>query len=223
MLRTLPLLAALGGCTFYISGGSGSGDAQGGSDAQVQPDALVVDAPDPDADAPVDAPVDAITPPLADAPIDSLVPPLDVIIPPFDAFVPPDVSVTTPLETLIVPCTGQIVVSQLTYSSALNYRVRASGQCEVDEIAGNPVLADAEYYGTIVPRNRESGVDVGIGLYDTTLGFDKTPSWGSYRTNHVYEITGPGFDVPVTARFHDKANNAYNDNSGSLTVEIFAQ
>ncbi len=221
MKRPLPLLVmALTGCTFYVSG-TGGGDAGGsGSDAIAPPDA---------ADGNDDAPEDAVNPPLGDAAIDSLIPPFDVNIPPLDALFPPDVVITppdaqptTPLETLTIPCTGQVVVSQLTYSSGQTYRVRASGLCRIDSFFGNDVFADAEYVVATFPRNREGGVDIGLGLYDTTLGFNKTPDWGSYKSNHVYEITGPGFNAPVTARFHDKANNAYGNNSGSLTLEIFA-
>ena len=47
--------------------------------------------------------------------------------------------------------------------------------------------------------------------------------WGNYTSTHVYEVTGPGYNVPVTARYHDNANNAYGNNTGSLTLEIFLQ
>jgi hypothetical protein len=228
VIRSALLVTVLTGCTFYVSGSGVSGDAAGsGSDA---------DLPPPDSQLTVDTPDDTISPPLGDAAIDSFlppfdvnIPPFDVNVPPFDAFVPPDIVITppdatntSPLETLTIPCTGQVVVSQLTYSSAQNYRVRASGLCKVDEFLGNDIFVDAEYVLATFPRNREGAVDVGLGLYDTTLGFDKAPDWGSYNASHVYEITGPGFDVPVTVRFHDKANNAYGNNSGSLTLEIFA-
>lgn len=205
-MRLLSLLAVLSGCTFYVAGGAG--DAGSDSDSIVEPDAQIIG---------VDAPDDS-QPPVVDAAVDGPAPPIDA---PIDA--PLDANNAAPLETLIVPCNGQIVVSQLTYSSTLTYRVRASGLCKVDEFFGNDVMADAEYYSTVVPRDRESGVDVGIGLYDTTLGYDKPPSWGSYNANHVYEVTGPGYDVPVTVRFHDKGNYAYGNNSGSLTIEIFLQ
>jgi hypothetical protein len=236
VMRALPLLVTvLTGCTFYVSGGSGDGG--GGSDAPLQPDAFL----GPDLTI-IDEAIDTVNPPLADAAIDSLFPPFDVNIPPFDAFVldviiPPfDVNIPLPdaavpdapptntlLETLMVPCNGQVVTSQLVYSSSLNYRVRASGQCEIDEFLGSPILADAEYQGTLVPRDKDNGVDTGIALYDTTLGSTKLPHWGNYTSTHVYEVTGPGYNVPVTARYHDKANNAYGDNSGALKLEIFLQ
>lgn len=230
MKRAVPLLVtALTGCTFYISGGSG--DAGGNGSDAAQPDTL-----QPDTSVVVDGADDAINPPLADAAIDSLIPPFDAFVPPDIVIVPPDIVIFPPdaatpdapvpptlLETLMVPCNGQVVVSQLTYSSSLTYRVRASGQCKVDEVFGSDILADAEYQGTIVPRDRDNGVDTGIALYDTTLGGNKEPHWGNYTQAHVYEVTGPGFNVPVTARYHDKANNAYGDNSGSLKLEIFLQ
>ncbi len=232
-MRMLPLVMALTGCTFYISGGAGDAGGSGsGTDSFVQPDAEIADAP-----------VDVVTPPLGDAPVDSLfppfdafnldglippldglIPPLDGLIPPLDAMPPPDApTTTTPIETMIIPCNGQVVVSQQTYSSSLNYRVRASGQCKVDDVFGGSILADAEYQGTIVPRDKDNGIDTGIALYDATLGPNKNPKWGNYTSTHVYEVTGPGYDVPVTARYHDNANNAYGNNTGSLTLEIFLQ
>jgi hypothetical protein len=214
-MRSLSLLVtALTGCTFYVSGGPGDANGSGsgsGDDAQESPDAQV-DA----------SPIDTLNPPLGDATIDSLFPPFDVLLPPDIVITPPDAGSTTPLETLSVPCTGQVVISQLTYLSGQNYRVRVSGLCRIDEFLGNDIYADAEYVVATIPRNRDGAVDIGLGLYDTTLGFDKTPDWGFYQASHVYEITGPGFDVPVQLRFHDKANNAYGNNTGSLTVEIFA-
>lgn len=216
VMRTLPLLVTtLTGCTFYISGGTGDAGGSGsGSDAPLSPDAALVS----------DGPVDTIAPPLADATVDSLFPPFDAFVPP-DIVIPPlpDAPTATLVETLIVPCNGQVVVSTMTYSSSLIYRVRASGQCKVDEFLGSDIMADAEYQGTVVPRDKDSGVDTGIALYDTTLGGNKEPHWGNYTATHVYEVTGPGFNVPVTARYHDKANNAYGDNSGSLTLQIFLQ
>ncbi len=224
-MRILPLVMALSGCTFYISGGSGDAGGSGsGTDSFVQPDAEIADAA-----------IDVVTPPLADAAVDSLfppfdafdldglIPPLDGLIPPFDVMPPPDAPTTTLIETMIIPCSGQVVVSQQTYSSSLNYRVRASGQCKVDDVLGGSILADAEYQGTIVPRDKDNGIDTGIALYDTTLGPNKNPKWGNYTSTHVYEVTGPGYNVPVTARYHDNANNAYGNNTGSLTLEIFLQ
>jgi len=245
VIRTLPLLVtALTGCTFYISGTAGdAGDSVAGPDSFVGPDAwLVVDAPDDT----VDAPVDTIAPPLADASVDSLFPPFDaftfdVIIPPFDSFVPPDIVIPpfdapvftdaavdagTPgwmvIETISVPCNGQVKVSQVL-ASGVTYRVRASGQCNVDQFLGIDVLADAEYQGTLIPRDKDNNIDTGIAINDTTLGSTKFPHWGNYTSTHSYEISGPGQGAPITLRYHDKANNAYGNNSGALTIEILAQ
>lgn len=210
----------LGGCTFYISGGTGDagGSGSGSDDAFLGPDTVATDAGS-----------DGALPPLGDAASDTSFPPGDSGFPldsgfPFDGGFPGDAGTPgsgTLLETLVVPCSGQVVVSQQIYSSSRTYRVRASGQCKVDEAFGNDILADAEYQGTIVRRDKDMGVDTGVALYDITLGSTKQPRWGNYTSTHVYEITGPGFDVPVTARYHDKANNAYGNNSGSIKLEIF--
>jgi hypothetical protein len=225
--RALPLLVTvLTGCTFYISGNTGDAGSSG-SDTSAPPDSE---------DTTIDASaIDTVSPPLGDASSDSLLPPfdgfinLDGLIPPLDGLIPtfdappmPDAgSTSTLIETIQVPCNGMVVTSVHTYASGTTYRVRASGQCKVDEFLGADILADAEYQGTTIPRDKDSGVDTGIALYDTTLGFDKQPHWGAYTATHVYEITGPGFDVPVTVRYHDKSSFAYGNNSGSLTIEIF--
>lgn len=233
-MRALPsLLAVLGGCTFYVSGHQDPGaDAQATFDAPLESD----------------APNDSVQPPLGDATIDTPFPPFDglvfdVVIPPFDAFVPPDIvippfDVFPPdaalpdaamdagsgwmvIETISVPCSGQVKVSQIL-TSGVTYRVRASGQCKVDELFGVAILADAEYQGTLLPRDTDNGVDTGIAINDITLGPNKFPTWGNYNSSHVYEISGPGQGAPITLRYHDKANNAYGDNSGALTIEILS-
>jgi hypothetical protein len=234
VLRSLPLLVtALTGCTFYISGGTGTGD--GGSDSPAQPDAfLVVDAPD------VDAPIDSSNPPVDTAP-DSFFPPLDaftfdVVIPPLDGLVPdiiiplpdaatPDASVPgwMVIETISVPCSGQVVASQTMLATGVTYRVRASGQCKVGSFLGADILADAEYQGTLLPRDKDNNIDTGIAINDTTLGSNKFPHWGNYTSTHRYEISGPGQGAPITLRYHDNATNAYGDNTGALTIEILAQ
>ncbi|MFN0251357.1 MAG: hypothetical protein ACKV2T_31065 [Kofleriaceae bacterium] len=232
------LVTMLTGCTFYVSSGSSPGDANGSADARVSPDAQLVDATE-----------DSASPPLGDATIDSLFPPFDVMIPPFDAFIPPDIVIPpfdtfvppdivipplpdgamdagTPgwnvIETISVPCSGQVMVSQ-TLGAGVPYRVRASGLCKIGEFFGSDILADAEFQGTVFPRDTDNGIDTGIAINDATLGSNKFPTWGNYTSTHVYEIGGPGQGAPITLRYHDNGNNAYGNNSGALTIQILAQ
>lgn len=242
------VVIGLTGCTFYISGqpGDASGSGSGSSpDAFMGPE-IIFDAPDPDAINPPlgDAAVDSLFPPFDAFSLDGLIPPFDafvppdIVIPPFDAFVPPDIIIPLPdapppmdagppgwhvIETISVPCNGTVVTSQTVLQNNVPYRVRASGQCKVDEFLGNPILADAEYQGTIVPRDRDNNIDTGIAINDTTLGFNKFPHWGNYTSTHTYQISGPGQGATITLRYHDNANNAYGNNTGALTIEILSQ
>lgn len=205
MKRVLPLVI-LAGCTFSIgiTGDGGTTDTGSGATSDSATD-------------------DGLVSPLGDATPSDATPPIDAPSP-IDAFVPVDAGPPwVTLETITVPCSGVPVVSQTTLSSTVTYRIRASGLCVIDRVFGADVLADAEYYGVLIARDSDNGVDMGIAIDDVTLGSIKLPRWGSYVSSHVYEVSQLGQNAAITLRYHDKANNAYGDNVGSLQIEILAQ
>jgi hypothetical protein len=132
------------------------------------------------------------------------------------------------LETVTVPCTSsKAVKSKTTLKVGVQYRLRASGTC----LNGQYPL-DAEYanfaYDPTDPTNLTSITDRcganyantewGIGIDDPTIDSTKTPKWGTYTPTHVYEIDFAGKGAPISLNFHDCR---YDDNAGSLTVEIY--
>jgi len=191
-MRQAVLVAfALAGCGFTAKPGAGGGTADGA------PDAPSTTADAPMIDAAVDAPVDA---PMIDAPPDA----------------PP---VWTTVETLMVPCGGTVLTSTFVLQLNTMYRLRATGECTVNQ--GNGSRADAEYFGYNVGQTYDTynGVDSGIAVDDTTPGSTKNPRWGTFSAQHSYEVMWPGTGAAIQARYHD---SAYNNNSGSLTLQIQA-
>lgn len=150
---------------------------------------------------------------------------------------PSPTSGTTPAgfflqETVPVPVTGGSVfsstvraggvVSRTTLVSGTTYKIRASGTF----VIGGPGFGDAEYAFDVLNQNEINncfglltGTDIGIGIDDTVNDSSKLPFWGPFDPSHVYTIDFVGLGARIELNYHDCA---YGDNSGSLTVEIFA-
>jgi hypothetical protein len=62
------------------------------------------------------------------------------------------------------------------------------------------------------------GTDVGLSIDDALLDGDKSPRWGAYTAEHNYERKVIGEGERARLRLHDCR---YEENTGSLTVEIF--
>jgi hypothetical protein len=95
------------------------------------------------------------------------------------------------------------------------YRVQAAGSAALSSQFG----FDAEYiFANADPSqgtNADSGIDAGLSIDDPTADNDKSPKWGAYNPNHVYETTYIGKGKPAQLRLHD---GDYTDNSGSILV-----
>ena len=90
-------------------------------------------------------------------------------------------------------------------------------------------LADAEFArfesdntcalaGT--PQDTVFAYDVGIGINSPISSNSKGGTWGAaYNPAHQYTVAFPGTGAAISLNYHD---GFYPDNSGSLTVEIFA-
>jgi hypothetical protein len=124
------------------------------------------------------------------------------------------------VESLVVPCSGETVISTTTLRSTTPYRLRATGRCVANTF--NSSRADAEYAGWGLiggPSDAVDGIDVGLAVDQIMPGPSKQPRWGAARSDHVYEVPWTGADRAITARFHDPN---YTNNSGSLTLTILA-
>jgi hypothetical protein len=63
----------------------------------------------------------------------------------------------------------------------------------------------------------DSGIDAGLSIDDPTVDANKSPKWGAYNPNHVYETQFVGKGAPAQLRMHD---GNFTDNSGSVLVTI---
>lgn len=135
------------------------------------------------------------------------------------AVVPPDAPPSwTVIETLSVPCTGQVVFSTQLLRAGVTYRLRASGECIANPDSGS--RADAEYLGynlASTPINDAEGVDNGLAIDDVTPGPSRLPDWGPFSATHTYEVPWIGTGLSLSAMFHEQ--NVFN-NSGALALEI---
>jgi hypothetical protein len=121
-------------------------------------------------------------------------------------------------ETITVPVDGTSVTSATTLQSGVTYKIRASGTFTI----GGPGFGDAEYAFDASNSSVTSvgdSVDLGIGINDTINDNPKAPFWGNFTSTHEYTIDFLGAGSTIALNYHD---SFYDDNEGSLTVEIFA-
>lgn len=121
------------------------------------------------------------------------------------------------VETLTVMCSGATVTSTTVLAATAMYRLHASGECITN--VSNGSSSDAEYFGYNLNMNTDTlnGVDNGISINAPTPGPTKSPHWGTYASDHVYDVTWPGLDATIVANYWD---SNYPNNSGSLTLAI---
>ncbi len=132
---------------------------------------------------------------------------------------PPSASWVT-IETLDVPVNfGAQVTSLTTLQAGTEYHLRVSGTFVVQNDVVPPTESDGEWWGFDAPMDGVPGVDIGMGIDDATIDATRTPAWGPYAPNHVYEVSWIGSGAPISANIHD---GRYDNDSGSLTLEILA-
>ncbi len=135
----------------------------------------------------------------------------------------PDAAPPTPtyqiIETLTVAVNGSSTVSTTVLNSGETYRLRVSGTFIIS--TGNQWEADAEYFdfGNLPSSLQDTvtGVDNGVAVDDTTVNSTRTPQWGAYQADHVYEIDFVGKGATISTNLHD---GNYSNNTGSLTLDI---
>jgi len=171
-------------------------------------------------DSPGSGPVDATgTRDAAESGPRDTPPPPDVPVAPIDA--PPDAApVWTTIETVMVPCRGQVQTTATALMAGETYRLRASGTC-IANTASNSA-ADAEYLGWNVnpggfAEDASDGDDVGIAVNKIGNGSAKLPRWGAFTLTHIYEAMFVGLGATVTVAFQ---GGDLSNNSGMLSVAI---
>jgi hypothetical protein len=121
-----------------------------------------------------------------------------------------------------VPADGTQVTS-MTLVSGVGYKIRASGTVNLGSGLGTND-GDADYvfddsHTTVLDLACGGSVDIGLGINDTTIDATTSPDWGPLSATHNYTIDFTGAGTALTFQYMD-CN--YGDNSGSLTVRIFA-
>jgi hypothetical protein len=133
----------------------------------------------------------------------------------------------TTQETLSVPVDGSTIISATTLQAGKSYLLRATGTFT---IATPPCpLADAEFArfetnNTCVlpgtPQDFVGAYDVGVGINSPIANNNKGITWATtFNPTHQYTVSFAGLGAPINVNYHD---TLYSDNSGSLTLEIFA-
>jgi hypothetical protein len=133
----------------------------------------------------------------------------------------------TALETLVIPANGTVVHSR-SYSSSSRYRLEVSGTydwggCDAFNCPGGGACnyrryGDAEW----LTDNCWNSVNPAFHGWDISVLVDGGPTdWGPYNRNHVYSILRSGNNGPFSFHILD-CPPCYVDNSGYLTVNIFA-
>jgi hypothetical protein len=121
------------------------------------------------------------------------------------------------VETLTIPVNGTSVTSQTVLLAGIGYRLRASGTFVIQSPQGTQ--GDAEWWDFSNLMDGVTGVDVGLAVNDSIVDTNRTPKWGAYAANHIYEVPWTGNGQPIVAMLHD---GNFTNNTGSLMLSILA-
>ena len=130
-------------------------------------------------------------------------------------------------ETLTVPVDGSTIASATTLQAGTTYLLRVTGTFT---IATPPCpLADGEFARFEVnntcalpgtPQDFVGPYDIGVGINSAIANNNKGITWSTtFDPTHQYTASFVGLGAPIGVNYHDIL---YTDNSGSLTLEIFA-
>jgi len=131
-------------------------------------------------------------------------------------------------DSKFVPSNGSVVTSSVPLQSGKTYLVEAAGTWLFDVRVPQQSLADARWlsdndWATWVDTRVNTNLYNPIGLW---LGTSNDSVWGDFNPSHVYTTTVLGGGTPVSFHIYDEFPNsnlkAYADNSGGLSVSIFA-
>lgn len=137
--------------------------------------------------------------------------------------------IPTPRENHPIPANGSSVnFPNVNLPVGMNYHVNASGRITV---SSNPnEFADARYYVNILTFP-PTAVPVSLKMRYASASEDWFNSavapaqLAGYQTSHIYDASVASTGSPLAFRFFDTKDPAvdptrYNDNSGSITVEV---
>lgn len=111
-----------------------------------------------------------------------------------------------------VPASGATVTTPVL-TAGQRYRLRASGFWVTNAQYGNDAFAAFPFSNPNAPELTFNNVRLGL-----SVDGGSPDQWGSYNAGHIYEREVTGTGAALSLKFTDPATN---DNSGSLTVEIF--
>ncbi|HYM20107.1 MAG TPA: T9SS type A sorting domain-containing protein [Candidatus Kapabacteria bacterium] len=129
----------------------------------------------------------------------------------------------TPRESHPVPSDGSTVnFPTVSLPLGMTYHIHTDGRVNV---SSGSDIADACYYVNILPFNPTitpvaMKVKYGAGLEDWVWSF-LAPK--NYQSSHIYDLTLASTSSPLSFRFFDRQDppsTYYNDNSGSIAVEV---
>jgi uncharacterized repeat protein (TIGR01451 family) len=151
------------------------------------------------------------------------------------------------LETLqvsagtgISPFVPPAVVSTTILQAGVTYKIRASGfvvmnlpPCPVGDAEFENLDATGSQSGSCAAGNSTTfGADLGLGINLSTPGTGTKTRWfpsdegPGFNPAHVYTISFVGLGAPISLQYNDcfpTPFNCYDNNSGTLTVQIFGQ
>ena len=120
-----------------------------------------------------------------------------------DAAPPADDGGFAIVDEMTVPGDCTVVTSAATLAEGVSYRLVVDGVITL----GTTAEADAEYFWFLeAPEDIRDGtgeVDVGLALDDLVIDENRTPNWGTYRSDHHYELDFIGLNAAINAQFHD--------------------
>ena len=130
-------------------------------------------------------------------------------------------------ETISVPVNGSSISSSTSLASGVTYQLRTTGTFTIS--APPCPLADAEFARFEVnntcalpgtPQDFVGAYDIGVGINSPISSNSKGITWSAtFATTHQYTVPFVGAGGAISVNYHDVD---YSDNSGSLTLEIFA-
>ena len=121
------------------------------------------------------------------------------------------------LEEMNVPGDCTVLTSEKILEEGVAYRLAVDGVISM----GVDADADAEnFWFRSAPEDildNADGIEVGLAIDDLDIDDERTPDWGTYRSNHQYELEFIGLGAPINAQFHD--SNCAN-NGGTLNLVL---
>lgn len=102
--------------------------------------------------------------------------------------------------------------SAVSLNLGTEYTITVSGTFEIDQDR----IADAEYFDlqTGSPRDSSGGFDIGLQINEMDI------DWGAFSPTSIYSYVTSSIEGIINVRLAEATRGAYQDNVGTLFVEI---